>query len=290
MQSRREIMSRIKSVKKTRQITSAMHLIAAAQYKRAQIKMATAMPYFRKIQDTIADILLHSEKFAHPYLGGKELKGEKRVGYIVISGDKGLCGSYNHNVIKLAEENLKKTRNSYLMVIGNVGRDYFTKKHYNIDVEFMYTAQNPTVYTARDIADIVLKLYNRDFLDEIYIVYTHIISVLSQKPTVMRLLPLDLENFDLKEETKGIINYQFMYHPSPEEVFNEIVPEYIKGLIYGAMVESFASEQGARMTAMDSATKNADEMIKKLTLMYNRARQAQITQEIQEIVVAANSL
>lgn len=290
MQSRREIMSRIKSVKKTRQITSAMHLIAASQYKRAQIKLATTMPYFRKIQDTIADILAHSEKFPHPYLGDKESKGERRVGYIVISGDKGLCGSYNHNVIKLAEENIKKTSNNYLMVIGNVGRDYFAKKNYNIDVEFMYTAQNPTIYTARDIADIVLKLYNRDFLDEIYIVYTQIISALSQKPTVMRLLPLDLKNFDLDEKINKTEHYQFMYHPSPEEVFNEMVPEYIKGLIYGAMVESFASEQGARMTAMDSATKNADEMIKKLTLMYNRARQAQITQEIQEIVVAANSL
>ncbi|WP_026486568.1 ATP synthase F1 subunit gamma [Caldanaerobius polysaccharolyticus] len=289
MQSRREIISRIKSVKKTRQITSAMHLIAAAQYKKAQVKLSTALPYFRKIQDTIRDILAHSEKFSHPYLGKQEPSGEKRVGYIVMSGDKGLCGSYNHNVIKLAEECIARSQNSYLMVIGNVGRNYFAKKGYNIDVEFLYTAQNPTVYTARDIADIVLKLYNRDFLDEIYVVYTRLISALSQKPTVMKILPLDVESFEKKDSGEGF-HYQFLYHPSPVDVFNEMVPEYIKGLIYGAMVESYASEQGARMTAMDSATKNADEMIRKLTLMYNRARQSQITQEIQEIVVAANSL
>lgn len=294
MQSRREILSRIKSVKKTKQITGAMYIVSASQYKRAQAKLKGTRPYFDKIQETITEILMHSDKFDHPYLSKKVdiPDNEKRSGYIVITGDKGLCGSYNHNIIKKAEEQMTQVKNSYLMVIGNRGREYFTKKGYNIDVEFLYTAQNPTLYSARDIADIALKLYNRNFLDEIYVVYTKLRSTLSHKPTVLRLLPLDLSKFSLieDEDDNNKIRYSFSYHQSPRDVFDHIVPIYIKGLIYGAMVESYASEQSARMTAMDSATKNADDIIDKYTLTYNKIRQANITQEIQEIVVGANSV
>ncbi|MBE3591935.1 MAG: F0F1 ATP synthase subunit gamma [Thermoanaerobacter sp.] len=291
---KRDISLRIKSVKETRKITRAMYLISASKFQKAKVMLDNVRPYYNKVQLTMKDILLHTGKVTSRYLERKEDdKENKRKSLIVVTGDKGLCGAYNHNVIKKAEELIGK-ENVNLMVIGEVGRRYFIKKGYNVDIEFLYTAQNPTTAIAGEISDVILNAYNRGLTDEISIVYTEM-QGLVQKVKVLRLLPLDIDNFmslanegEEAEKNEVAIDDDMIYEPSASEVFDVLVPEYLKGLIYSILVQAFASEHFARMIAMDGATSNADKMINRLTLEYNKLRQASITQEISEIVAGAS--
>lgn len=294
MASMREIKLRIKSIREERQITKAMKLIAAAKLKKARQQLEQTTPYFTEVKATIADILMHSSSIDNEFFDVRDHEGEKKTGFIILTGDKGLAGGYNHNVIKLAEGLLKDAPNPLLFIAGHVGRNYFTRKNYRVYEDFDYPVQNPSIFRAREIAEIVLDLFKRDELDEVHIVYTKMVSAIKLEPRTIKLLPLSIN--DLKadlgfdENNQVELDDMINYEPSPKAVFDVLIPKYVKGIVYGAFVEAFTSEQSARMTAMDNATANADDMLQSLNLYYNRARQAAITQEISEIVGGASAL
>lgn len=280
MQNAYEIKRRIKTIKETEQITKAMYLISSSKLNKALGRYKSNLLYFNKIRQTLKDILMHSSDISHPFCQHRE--GE-RTAYIVIAADKGLCGSYNHNVLEAAINHMKDRKEKYIFVVGQVAREFFNRKGYDIDVEFLYASQNPTFYNAREIGEDIINLYKNNMMDEVYVVYTRIESNMSQQPRVMKLLPIELDSFkdiELEYSYSGDI----LYHPSPKAVFDLLIPKYVIGLIYGALVQSFASEQQARMMAMDTANKNADDMIAKLNLEYNRVRQESITNELSEIM------
>ena len=206
----------------------------------------------------------------------------RNEGYLLITGDKGLCGSYNHNVIKLAEKHLSKGNNNTLFVVGQMGRKYFSKKGITVDEEFLYTAQNPNIHRSGAISETLISLFEKGYLDDIYMIYTKSISAVKSEPKVIKLLPLEKSLFYNADSDRYKLTTTFT--PSVDAVMDHLVPNYIRGVIFGALIESFSSEQNSRMMAMDSATKSADEMLSNLSLEYNRARQSAITQEMNEIV------
>lgn len=288
MESIKEIRTHIDSVQQTLKITNAMYLISSSKLRKARLQLTNIQPYFTKTKQTISDILHRTEDVEHIYFDRRPGK-HHRVGYIVITGDKGLAGAYNHNVLRMAEEHMKQFDDTTLFLIGQVGRSYFRHKGVDIDVEFMYTAQDPTAYRAREIAETFVEHFRKGRLDEVYIVYTEMVSSMTLEPRILKLLPLDRDAFPWQPRPRadGGVRREVSYMPSPAQVLNHIVPGYLKGLLLGTMVESFCAEQNARMMAMDTATDNARELLKTLQLDYNRARQTAITQEITEIVAGA---
>lgn len=287
MTNAKEIQNRIKSIEDTMKITNAMYLISSSKLKKAKKSRAQSLPYFYQLQSSISSILLHAPDIKHMYFDQHTTPEEAKKGFILITGDKGLCGSYNQNVIRLAEKELSPDGRDTLFIIGQSGMKYFSKKKVTVDGEFLYVAQKPTIHRASYIAEAVLNLYNANLLDEIYIIYTKMTSPLSCEPKMIKVLPLEKHTFqELKQEkTKQLIQFT----PSVKEVLDHLVPSYLKGLIFGALIESFSSEQTSRMAAMDTATKNAKDMLDTLSLAYNRKRQSIITQEITEISAAANA-
>ena len=286
-----EIRSRMKSIQETMKITNAMYLISSTKLRKAREKLDATAPYFELLQSTIKDILFHSPDINHTFFDQrKKIKPEdKKRGYVVMTADKGMAGAYNHNVLKLAQERLAQGNDNTLFVIGQMGRKYFTKESVRIDMEFLYTAQDPSMWRARNIAETLVDLYRKEKLDEIYIIYTKMVTPLKAEPEIIQILPLKRQSFE--EMNVELEKYHKIadYSPSPKVVMDHLVPNYVKGLIYGALVESFSSEQNARMMAMQGATESAKDMIRELSLLYNRARQAAITQEITEIVSGAKA-
>lgn len=286
-----EIRSRMKSIQETMKITNAMYLISSTKLRKAREKLDATAPYFELLQSTIKDILFHSPDINHTFFDQrKKIKPEdKKRGYVVMTADKGMAGAYNHNVLKLAQERLAQGNDNTLFVIGQMGRKYFTKKNVRIDMEFLYTAQDPSMWRARNIAETLVDLYRKEKLDEIYIIYTKMVTPLKAEPEIIQILPLKRQSFE--EMNVELEKYHKIadYSPSPKVVMDHLVPNYVKGLIYGALVESFSSAQNARMMAMQGATESAKDMIRELSLLYNRARQAAITQEITEIVSGAKA-
>lgn len=293
-----EIRERIASVQQILKITNAMYLMSSSKLKKARKNLENTSPYFDKLQGTLDDILVHTPHLKQKYFDRRTKipEDKRKKGFIIITADKGLCGSYNHNVLKHAEKELAKAfaNNCYIFVLGQVGRMYFMHRnndadHSTIDGEFLYTTQNPTLYRAREIAEIVMSRFEKKELDEVYLIYTKMEGNEYATKTV-RLLPFERKHFGIDKDgtLKKLPKASFL--PSPEEVMNYLIPNYAKGLIYGAMVEAFCCEQQARMTAMDAATASAKDMIKELSLLYNRARQAAITQEISEVAGGANAL
>ncbi|MEQ2455486.1 ATP synthase F1 subunit gamma [Flavonifractor hominis] len=291
MASIKEIRTHIKSVEQTLKITNAMYLISSSNLRKARKQLNDVEPYFQKIEVTISDILHHSPQIEHRFFDKREgIPAEKRkVGYIVITGDKGLAGAYNHNILKLAEQKLAKTANPSLFVVGQVGRSYFQEHGIPIDGEFLYTAQNPTVARARDIGEQMIDLYMTGQLDEVYVLFTKMVTSFQMEPTVHKLLPLDPDVFPEYEKNRDKYNRDVTYVPSVKAVMDRLVPGYLKGDLFGALVESYCSEQNARMTAMKSSSDNARSMLQSLNLSYNRARQSAITQEITEVVGGAQA-
>lgn len=285
----KEIRTRIESVEQTLKITSAMYLISSSKLRRARQQLNEVQPYFMKITATISDILHHSPQIEHVYFDKRCDVPSRRVGYIVITGDKGLAGAYNHNVLRLAEERISRTENPTLFLIGQVGRSYFAQRGIPVDGEFMYTAQDPTVSRSHEISSTFVRLFLDRALDEVYVVYTEMVTPMLLQPKVMKLLPLDVDAFPWKPRPGEDAPYRqtVSYVPSVDQVLDQIVPGYLQGVLFGTLVESFCAEQNARMTAMDASTDNARGMLKDLSLRYNRARQAAITQEITEIVGGA---
>lgn len=288
-----EIRSRMRSIEQTLKITNAMYLISSAKVKKARKQLAEVEPYFDRLARTVLDILRHSPDLKHRYIEGHhKSKDECRTGFVVITGDKGLAGAYNHNVLKLAEEYLGHKKDPTLFLIGQMGRHYFEKKNITIDGEFMYTAQDPTLERAREISETLLDLYEQNALDEVYLVFTHSFSAMRMEPEIIKLLPLDRAMLSARQGLSEADRYRDVvrYEPSPEAVLDVLVPGVLKGYLFAALVESFCSEQNSRMAAMDSASDSARDMLKRLSLEFNRARQGAITQEITEIAAGATAL
>jgi F-type H+-transporting ATPase subunit gamma len=288
MANAREIRSRIKGIQDIMKITNAMYLISSSKLKKARKSLAATQPYFEALQATIYDILVRAPHVDSVFFHRrKEIPQEERKkGYLVVTADRGMAGAFNHNVIKRAEEEMKKGGKNSLFVVGMVGRQYFVRKGIQIDTEFLYTAQNPNMYRAQEITKTIIDLFAAGHLDDVYVVYTKMVSPLKSEVQCTKLLPLERKRFERRAAGYSHANFD----PSPKIVMDHLVPNYLKGLIFGVLVESFSSEQSARMTAMEAATKSAKDMLKNLGLMYNRARQAAITQEITEVVSGAKSL
>ena len=278
----KDIKRRIKSVESTKQITKAMELVASSKLRKAKKTVENARPYFKILYETIIKIAADTRGIKSDYVISR---GTEKKGYIVIAGDRGLAAGYNSNVLKEALNHMGGVKHP-LIAVGRKSSDYFSKRDYPVHAKFVSRAENIDIPQINKITEAALKLYNDKEIDELYIVYTEFVSALLQEPHVIKLLPLKFDENELKAKKSSLITYE----PSAEELFDYLVPKYIDGLIFGAIVESFASEQGARRTAMESATDNANEMIDSLQLKYNRARQASITQEISEIVAGAEAL
>ena len=277
--STKEIKNRIRSMESTKQITKAMEMVAASKLRRAQAQVANSRPYFEIFRDTIDAIVENNLDFSSPYR--KETQGEK-VLYIVIAGDRGLAGGYNSNILKLVMEEIKG-KDATVLPIGKKAVDYFRSHKVPVLTDSYAEAAEVSIGDCFSVSKQLCKAFKANDFDEIRIAYTTFVSVLSQTPASMQVLPLVCEDCQEKKAPSMIT----LYEPNAEEVFDAIVPEYLGGVLYGALCESRASEQAARRTAMDSATSNAEDMIADLSLKFNRARQAAITQEITEIVAGS---
>lgn len=278
----KDIKRRIKSVESTRQITKAMELVASSKLRKAKEKADNSKPFFNTLYDTMCEIVASDNTFNSIYT--RKRKNNVTL-LVVIGGDRGLAGGFNANVLKLAQQRYDELKESSEVVILPIGRkavEYFEKRDVKIMTRYENISESLTIYGAMGIADKIIDVYNKDKIDRVELFYTDCVSPLLQEARRMPLIPLDI---DPDKEYKGLTNYD----PSPEAVFDSIIPRYLAGVLFGAIVDSFAAEQAARRTAMENATDNANEMISDLSLMYNRARQAAITQEITEIVGGASA-
>ncbi|MFD1708745.1 F0F1 ATP synthase subunit gamma [Siminovitchia sediminis] len=284
MASLRDIQTRINSTKKTSQITKAMQMVSAAKLNRAELNAKSFVPYMEKIQEVVASIALGSNDVNHPMLVSRPVK---KTGYLVITSDRGLAGPYNSHILREVsakiDERHKSTDEYAIIAIGRVGRDYFVKKGADVVLEITGISDQPSFADIMQITKSTVGMFSDGTFDELYIYYSHFVSALTQQVTEKKLLPLT----DLGNSTK-LMSYE--YEPSAEAILEVLLPQYAESLIYGALLDGKASEHASRMTAMKSATDNASELIDTLTLSYNRARQAAITQEITEIVGGAAAL
>ena len=272
------IKRRIKSVGSTKQITKAMQLVASSKLRKAKVRAEQARPYFNELYRSMCEIA-SGRNIQTVFTERREVK--RRL-FIVVAGDRGLAGGYNSNVLKLAAAAHKNdAEKPKIIAIGRKAVEYFAKRGYELVASYANIAENIKPNTAQDIANIAVDLFTSKEVDEVVVFYTMFVSSMSQQPQSMAVLPMTTA--ELEETT------EITYDPSPEAVFNRIVPRFTASLIQCAVVESYASEQGARRTAMENATDNADAMTESLSLLYNRARQASITTEIIDIVSGASA-
>ncbi|MFQ9798820.1 MAG: ATP synthase F1 subunit gamma [Clostridia bacterium] len=278
--SDRKIQLRIRSIKGTQQITRAMKLVSTAKLQKIRAIAQSNTPYFQAVYQTMCSILRLLT--GDDVLNGPMLQSGKSA-YLVITSDRGLAGGYNANVCKLLERSMGSKEDALILTVGRRGREYFSRRGFTLGQHFETPAEVPEYSGVRQIQDAVMDLYRSGTVKEIYVAYTSFQNTLSQTATLMKLFPLQREDFmggeDEQESKHGTMPHVLMnFEPGPEAVLANIIPRYMGGILYGVLVESSASEQGARMTAMDSATENAQDICDKLTLQYNRARQGHITQ------------
>lgn len=278
--STKEIKNRIRSMESTKQITKAMEMVAASKLRRAQAQVANSRPYFEILHHTITDIVVSNRDFTSPYLTKRP---ESKVMYIVIAGDRGLAGGYNSNVLKMVEREIQG-KQAEVLPIGKKAVDFFRSRGIPAFTESYAEAAGVSIGDCFSVSKQLCKAFLSGQYSDIHVAYTDFISMLSQSPATLQLLPLTKP---VADETQKNSYGGIIYEPNCEEVFASVIPEYLGGVLYGALCESRASEQAARRTAMDNATQNADEMIADLSLKFNRARQAAITQEITEIVAGS---
>ena len=290
MANTKEIKSHIESVKDTRKITNAMYLIASTKLRKARSELDRTRPYFDALQGEIKRIFRSADdvdsRYFYPPQGAPPLDGT--YGCLVITADKGLAGAYNQNVIKEAQRMLSEHPDTKLFVVGEYERHFFAQHSIPIEHSFLYTAQNPTMERAREISSILLDRYDRGEFAKIFIIYTDMENSLSSAAHCVRLLPFHRAYFRTDTVEKAVAE-PFEFVPSVAAVLDNIMQSYISGFIYSALIDSFCSEQNARMTAMDAANRNAEKLLGELSLQYNRVRQAAITQEITEVSAGARA-
>ena len=284
MASMKDIKRRKESIQSTEQITKAMKLVATVKLQKARGKAESARPYFNAMYNTVISMLEGSKGVDHRFLKSGDTT---KKAIIVITANRGLAGGYNSNVIKLITESNIPKEDAVIYSVGTKGRDYFTRRGYEIAKDYSEVINEPLYSDAMTIGKEVLRAFEAGEIGEIYLAYTSFKNTVVHEPKLIKLLPVNPEEF----ENKGAENNILMnYEPDQEEALDIIIPKYINSLLYGAFMEAVASENGARMTAMDNATSNADEMISELALLYNRARQGSITQELTEIIAGANAI
>ncbi|WP_203363503.1 F0F1 ATP synthase subunit gamma [Bacillus sp. REN10] len=278
MASLRDIKTRITSTKKTSQITKAMEMVSASKLNRAETNAKKFVPYMDKIQEVVASIALGSKDVTHPMLTSRPVK---KTGYLVITSDRGLAGAYNSSILRLVnnliQERHKSTDEYVIIAIGRMGRDFFKNRGMNVVLDIAGLPDQPSFSDIKAIVNKTVGMFADGTYDELYMYYNHFVSPIQQDATEKKVLPLT----DIATSSK-LTSYEF--EPSAEEILEVLLPQYAESLIYGALLDGKASEHAARMSAMKSATDNAKELIDSLSLSYNRARQAAITQEITEIV------
>lgn len=293
MANTREIQSRMKSIQDTMKITNAMYMISSTKLRKARKSLEDTEPYFYTLQAMVARMMRHMPDIKNEYFDAhtEVPKQERKKGFIVVTADKGLAGAYNHNVLKMAHEQVEGSKSCKLFVVGELGRHYFAGKGIDVEEQFHYTAQNPTMHRARVITGKILDLYLQRELDEVYMIYTKMENSIQMETVMEPLLPLMREESSKipTEVSMSVIQEEFILKPTPEAVIDNVVPNFVTGFVYGALVESFCSEQNSRMMAMEAANKSATAMIHDLSIAYNRIRQAMITQEITEVISGAKA-
>ena len=287
MPSSKLLKERIESIQDTMKITNAMYLISSSKLRKARQNYQNVLPYFTRMRDTISRVVPHlPDEPVHPFFHEREKENPIRA-YVVLTADKGMAGAYNQNLLKFLKEQCGSDPNARFYVIGQTGYRALLHKDPRLVEEFHYGATAPTLQRARDITVDAIDDFKSGKLDEIYLIYTKIQNALTSEPVMERLLPLDREHLKPAPRGLGDPRGEVEMFPDAKTVFEQTAPIYMHGMIFGAMTESFCAEQSARMTAMDSATKSANDMIRDLQLEYNRTRQGSITQEITEIIGGA---
>lgn len=284
MASMRDIKRRKGSIQSTQQITKAMKLVSTVKLQKARNRAEQSNPYFNHMYQTVTSMLARSGSINHPYLKAGD-SNKKAV--ITIASNRGLAGGYNSNIVKLITGSGMKKEDVQIYVIGRKAKDAFLRKGYEVKEDYSDVIESPAYEDAAAICREVLKAFTDGEIGEIYLAYTHFKNTVSHEPTLMKLLPVEFDDVEIAEADKNLL---MNYEPNEEEALDMIIPKYMTSLFYGALVEAVASENGARMQAMDSATSNADDMISDLTLKYNRARQSSITQELTEIIAGAEAI
>lgn len=284
MASMRDIKRRKGSIQSTQQITKAMKLVSTVKLQRAKQRAEESKSYFDLMYETVTSVLARTTGLNHPYLQGGE-SGKKAV--IAITSNRGLAGGYNSNIVKLVRDGGFSADDTAIYAIGKKGRDALARQGYQIAIDGSDVMEGPTYADAIAISKEVLQAFKDGEVGEIYLAYTRFKNTVVHEPRILKLLPIEVPNAQGEtQEAKAVMNFE----PNDEEALNQIIPKYMTSLIYGGLIEAVASENGARMQAMDSATNNAEEMINKLSLQYNRARQGAITQELTEIIAGANAI
>lgn len=279
--SMKDIKLRIKSVQSTMQITKAMELVASSKLRRAKERAESTRPYFTTLHQTLSDIAYSNTDFSSPFVQQREVK---KVCCVIIAGDRGLAGGYNSNLFK-ATAAAMEGKNLCALPIGKKAVEYCLRRGIEMVSQDYTSVEDLGLRDCFAMARLLCAQFREGAFDELYVGYTNFVSMLSQQPAVLKLLPIRYVREEAKTKAESLLEYE----PSSGAVYNAIVPEYVGGLLWGAVAESLASELGARRTAMDAASKNAGEMIEDLSLKYNRARQGAITQEITEIVAGAEA-
>ena len=291
MAGTKEIKTHIESVQETKKITSAMYLIASTKLRKARQELENTRPYFEALRGEIKRIFrtagdVDSHYF---YRDGNDTRKGGTYGCLVITADKGLAGSYNQNAIRVAQQLLERHPDTKLFVVGEYGRRFFDQRKIPIEHSFLYTAQNPTMARAREISALLLDGFDRGEWKKIFIVYTDMASAMSFQARSTRLLPFHRTYFADNIKPEEPVTSPFEFLPNARAVLNSMMPSYVSGFIYSALIDSFCCEQNARMTAMDSANQNAEKLLGELSLEFNRVRQAAITQEITEVSAGARA-
>ena len=284
MASMRDIKRRKGSIQSTQQITKAMKLVSTVKLQKARNRAEQSNPYFNHMYQTVASMLARSGSISHPYLQAGD---SKKKAIITIASNRGLAGGYNANVVKLVTSSGIAVEDAQIYMIGRKAKEQLVRRGYEIKADYSDVIEGPVYEDAVVICKEVLDAFSKGEIGEIYLAYTHFKNTVSHEPTLLKLLPIEFDETELQEADSNLL---MNYEPNEEEALDMIVPKYLTSLFYGALVEAVASENGARMQAMDSATSNADEMISDLTLKYNRARQGSITQELTEIIAGAEAI
>ncbi|MDR1589046.1 MAG: ATP synthase F1 subunit gamma [Oscillospiraceae bacterium] len=285
MASPNEIRRHISAVEQTMKITGAMEMVSSNRMRRVMGHIEHNRRYFSNIRRAMKEVLSTSQSISHPYLSERETGGRA---FVVISGDKGLCGSYNASILGMARERILACPDHFIITIGNTAEEYFTRQGMHPDISFLGIVQDPTLHNARRLSREVMSMFDSGMISELHVVYTSFYGATRNKPVDFRLLPIILHDYSDVTDTETLSEME--YHMPPQALFDMLVPQYVLGLMFGVMVQAYASEHYARMNAMRSSTENARDMLKELRTQYNLARQSAITNEIAEITGSAEIL